>query len=103
TPRTPPPAPPLAPYTTLFRSDDRGGEFVAGEADDDEPAADREVDPARCRPPSQRAQQGARTTGAVPTIGGVRTISTAGTVSALRSEEHTSELQSRGHLVCRLL
>src|SRR5690625_6341810 len=25
------------------------------------------------------------------------------TVSALRSEEHTSELQSRGHLVCRLL
>src|SRR5690625_5524301 len=25
------------------------------------------------------------------------------TPSALRSEEHTSELQSRGHLVCRLL
>src|SRR5439155_17350585 len=24
-------------------------------------------------------------------------------VTALRSEEHTSELQSRGHLVCRLL
>src|SRR5207253_8009358 len=24
-------------------------------------------------------------------------------VQALRSEEHTSELQSRGHLVCRLL
>src|SRR5690625_6849733 len=24
-------------------------------------------------------------------------------VAALRSEEHTSELQSRGHLVCRLL
>src|SRR5690625_5674801 len=24
-------------------------------------------------------------------------------MSALRSEEHTSELQSRGHLVCRLL
>src|SRR5207253_60760 len=24
-------------------------------------------------------------------------------ISALRSEEHTSELQSRGHLVCRLL
>src|SRR5207253_8292799 len=27
----------------------------------------------------------------------------AGRVVALRSEEHTSELQSRGHLVCRLL
>src|SRR5439155_18561270 len=26
-----------------------------------------------------------------------------GTRSRLRSEEHTSELQSRGHLVCRLL
>src|SRR5439155_19643196 len=25
------------------------------------------------------------------------------TVDTLRSEEHTSELQSRGHLVCRLL
>src|SRR5690625_6814115 len=25
------------------------------------------------------------------------------TASMLRSEEHTSELQSRGHLVCRLL
>src|SRR5690625_5732237 len=28
---------------------------------------------------------------------------TVGTYSATRSEEHTSELQSRGHLVCRLL
>src|SRR5690625_1355144 len=27
----------------------------------------------------------------------------AGTVGLVRSEEHTSELQSRGHLVCRLL
>src|SRR5439155_21043028 len=27
----------------------------------------------------------------------------AGTDGTLRSEEHTSELQSRGHLVCRLL
>src|SRR5437870_11407282 len=26
-----------------------------------------------------------------------------GTVFRVRSEEHTSELQSRGHLVCRLL
>src|SRR5439155_17323392 len=25
------------------------------------------------------------------------------TLAAIRSEEHTSELQSRGHLVCRLL
>src|SRR5690625_5897121 len=26
-----------------------------------------------------------------------------GSLGAMRSEEHTSELQSRGHLVCRLL
>src|SRR5437870_9928231 len=29
--------------------------------------------------------------------------SAALTVAVMRSEEHTSELQSRGHLVCRLL
>src|SRR5690625_3444564 len=29
--------------------------------------------------------------------------STVNPLSAVRSEEHTSELQSRGHLVCRLL
>src|SRR5690625_6122499 len=44
------------------------------------------------------------------TAGGIRTLSpkqiatVPNAVSALvRSEEHTSELQSRGHLVCRLL
>src|SRR5690625_6736308 len=30
-------------------------------------------------------------------------IGTSPNFSAFRSEEHTSELQSRGHLVCRLL
>src|SRR5439155_22615476 len=30
-------------------------------------------------------------------------VSPWGTPAAARSEEHTSELQSRGHLVCRLL
>src|SRR2546422_1797592 len=32
-----------------------------------------------------------------------RFVSTAMSLGALRSEEHTSELQSRLHLVCRLL
>src|SRR5690625_5378443 len=32
-----------------------------------------------------------------------RGISVASSVMQMRSEEHTSELQSRGHLVCRLL
>src|SRR5690625_5523389 len=30
-------------------------------------------------------------------------VGTIGKTAILRSEEHTSELQSRGHLVCRLL
>src|SRR5690554_7310212 len=33
----------------------------------------------------------------------IRTLVGFGTRSTLRSEEHTSELQSRPHLVCRLL
>src|SRR5207253_9060832 len=33
----------------------------------------------------------------------LRVLGFTGAVSLLRSEEHTSELQSRGHLVCRLL
>src|SRR5207253_10295887 len=32
-----------------------------------------------------------------------RELVPGGTVGVQRSEEHTSELQSRGHLVCRLL
>src|SRR5690625_6225328 len=35
--------------------------------------------------------------------GGRVTVTTAVQAEPLRSEEHTSELQSRGHLVCRLL
>src|SRR5690625_6904885 len=68
-----PPTSTLFPYTTLFRSQHR----------------------LRRREPAQRIQR--RRLGvecglhAVPVQRG------------LRSEEHTSELQSRGHLVCRLL
>src|SRR5207253_6518369 len=36
-------------------------------------------------------------------IGVGETIGLSPTAVARRSEEHTSELQSRGHLVCRLL
>src|SRR5690625_6876966 len=34
---------------------------------------------------------------------GISTLVGAGVFPPVRSEEHTSELQSRGHLVCRLL
>src|SRR5207253_8922278 len=87
-PLPPPPRPTLFPYTTLFRSD------------------------------AYRARYGT----AMPVRGGAAAIMVPGVVSGWweahrtsrdalgspipwkrRSEEHTSELQSRGHLVCRLL
>src|SRR5207253_11408560 len=87
-----PPRPTLFPYTTLFRSlghrrgadaeghvlgvAGAGGVVVAADAAD---AAGDEVGVARVLAAQEHA------------------------VAAERSEEHTSELQSRGHLVCRLL
>src|SRR3712207_7783931 len=71
-----PPRSTLFPYTTLFRSDD---DVVLADAVD---RAEHVV--------GQRADAGRRR-------GGER----AG--QAGRSEEHTSELQSRQYLVCRLL
>src|SRR2546422_2840610 len=70
-----PPRSTLFPYTTLFRSNrsDRGARPAA-------PGSTRSTRP---------APQGRRSS---------RTATGSG-----RSEEHTSELQSRLHLVCRLL
>src|SRR5258705_6828989 len=70
-----PPRSTLFPYTTLFRSGGRTG---------GQPPA-RPVRPHRCA-----AQQPPRP-------------HRAGRTTAGRSEEHTSELQSLRHLVCRLL
>src|SRR5207253_10595186 len=39
----------------------------------------------------------------VPRSGVARSLAQAQEIRESRSEEHTSELQSRGHLVCRLL
>src|SRR2546422_5342095 len=69
-----PPRSTLFPYTTLFRS--RRGST-------------------RSRAPSARSSQSPRPT---PSSG-----ASAASVRRCRSEEHTSELQSRLHLVCRLL
>src|SRR5207253_7619073 len=84
----PPPAPPLFPYTTLFRSghvDHEGGRDAQPVEDLDEARVpDRHVEI-----PRMDAQ------GHGPGAGGA--------CGRERSEEHTSELQSRGHLVCRLL
>src|SRR5258708_30795057 len=74
-----PPRSTLFPYTTLFRSDQTSGRRPTSRSS-------RHVHPAeRSRPPS---------------IGSAR-INLPNT--SARSEEHTSELQSPDHLVCRLL
>src|SRR5207302_7583990 len=81
-----PPRSPLFPYTTLFRSGDRHVIGVAGA----EIAAQQAADPGdiafrrRAIEAELPAQQLCR-------------------LDRRRSEEHTSELQSRENLVCRLL
>src|SRR5437870_8816772 len=78
-PRRCPPSSTLFPYTTLFRSPHRGAGGGRGGAGAPGGARFHRGSPrgaGRGRPRDRRAA---------------------------RSEEHTSELQSRGHLVCRLL
>src|SRR3712207_8374238 len=83
-----PPRSTLFPYTTLFRSWRRLGGGWA-------PAT---MSLLRCgRPPSSLA---ASTSLAIP---GTACNVVANTAADTRSEEHTSELQSRQYLVCRLL
>src|SRR3989449_4168928 len=84
-----PPRSTLFPYTTLFRS----------------PMAIATVDKAgkieRSNAPFARLFQGVVKGDAVPAQG--RSILSVVAERDRRSEEHTSELQSRLHLVCRLL
>src|SRR5206468_10093023 len=92
-----PPTPPPFPYTTLFRS----RHVAVGVAAPQHPAdhVDRAgpVDLEAHRDPRQERQRLARDERAVG-----RQIAHHAR-EPLRSEEHTSELQSRSDLVCRLL
>src|SRR5687768_17890997 len=82
----PPPRSTLFPYTTLFRSAERPGAAGAERPDAvDVEALAQVVGLPGASVPVQRA-----------VVAGDRAASR-------RSEEHTSELQSRLHLVCRLL
>src|SRR2546429_6752378 len=77
-----PPRSTLFPYTTLFRSlPDLQGDHGGADPRREGTAARPAVGLPRGDPPRPRARRR----------------------RALRSEEHTSELQSRLHLVCRLL
>src|SRR2546422_1842221 len=80
-----PPRSTLFPYTTLFRSYKFGEDLRAED------------------PEAAIAVQDLKTWG-LPAMGlGVRLLLATTDRFFVRSEEHTSELQSRLHLVCRLL
>src|SRR5205809_5020755 len=80
-PRRPPQSPPF-PYTTLFRSAQALARLLVGDQGHVAPGLFDRRD-------LERAGGASLEVGLQPAI--------------LRSEEHTSELQSRLHLVCRLL
>src|SRR3712207_7738278 len=87
----------LCPYTTLFRSTQdaheghRGGDLAVGPLEDRGHLLEaRHVE--RARRPVARGQRPAQRRAALLEVGELG-----------RSEEHTSELQSRQYLVCRLL
>src|SRR3712207_7255914 len=88
-----PPRSTLFPYTTLFRSDQVRLQHLPGGQPDAlrHEAVDPVGDHGRVAPLEGLEQVAARDD-AEPLVPGV-----------VRSEEHTSELQSRQYLVCRLL
>src|SRR2546430_4413680 len=76
-----PPRSTLFPYTTLFRSGIHRGEVGEG-------AAHVDADPVHAAQTGRRSAPGSGWTSKALSV---------------RSEEHTSELQSQSNLVCRLL
>src|SRR2546430_9091492 len=81
-----PPRSTLFPYTTLFRSDAEAQWFAGSKA---QAIADLN---------NVRTNSGNLATAAPVTTGDLDSV-----FEGLRSEEHTSELQSQSNLVCRLL
>src|SRR3712207_6900692 len=86
-----PPRSTLFPYTTLFRS-------VRAVARSGHEVADHMWEHRVPKEPALERDHLERTTGALEALTGIRPVGTRS-----RSEEHTSELQSRQYLVCRLL
>src|SRR3712207_8989144 len=85
-----PPRSTLFPYTTLFRSEQRivGVNFQRDAQEAKVPL--HQADRARIRAQQERTRA-------------YKAAQDRAAVDAARSEEHTSELQSRQYLVCRLL
>src|SRR5699024_11549716 len=96
----PTPPPTLSPYTTLFRSGPRPCSPRGGEGKADPLLfGDEGGHPGQCRVPVDGQLVGRIRVDVVEEAELGRTTAQVG----LRSEEHTSELQSRFDLVCRLL
>src|SRR3712207_8974301 len=92
-----PPRSTLFPYTTLFRSTgQRRQRFRIGRA------GHQRVEPCPARPPDDLSHDGTeRAVGALQRL--LDPLHHLAPLLQERSEEHTSELQSRQYLVCRLL
>src|SRR5207253_11173987 len=90
-----PPSSTLFPYTTLFRSHDHA-------AADDEPGA-RERDKVLDVAVRADRRHGRLDCVDADAVAAEHVVVLVELRLQPRSEEHTSELQSRGHLVCRLL
>src|SRR5207249_10442706 len=96
-----PPESTLFPYTTLFRSNVPVGAVAMILLARIQPSARRRVPFDWFGQASAVSAMGALTYGAIEA--GAAGFRAGRVVAAFRSEEHTSELQSRFDLVCRLL
>src|SRR5206468_11209596 len=85
----PPPRSTLFPYTTLFRSRGEDSSDIGAHRQSTKTSTRRATSPDRTAAPTTAC------------VGSLRLVTA--NASATRSEEHTSELQSRSDLVCRLL
>src|SRR3712207_8748829 len=88
-----PPRSTLFPYTTLFRSDEAVRRRIDAETTED---AVRDGEARQEEAERQELRAEVRELAALP-------VDCEPRVHLVRSEEHTSELQSRQYLVCRLL
>src|SRR5438034_5927735 len=93
----------LFPYTTLFRSIERARVPVGRAAGPRRAPRIRRTAGARAVAGLGRIALTARSAARRPGVAGRMLAARAAAVALIRSEEHTSELQSHSDLVCRLL
>src|SRR5207253_9674585 len=101
-PPRPPPSP-LSPYTTLFRSADVALYKAKGETRMAFRRFDHAMDEVMVKKRAMNAHMKTALDDRQFRLALQPIFSAQTGKLASRSEEHTSELQSRGHLVCRLL